>query len=75
MIVIRQSPTADTRPPTCRECGCQTGGGDYCYQHKPYTVWPQKDGSFLTDSRGSRKRVWVEPPADALMRTDPQDEL
>ena len=38
--------------PHCQECGCQTGGGDFCYQHKPYTVTPKKDGSFVVDRLG-----------------------
>ena len=49
----------------CQECHCRTGGGDYCYQHAPYMVWPKADGSFIVDRNG-RKRVWLdEPPSEA----------
>jgi hypothetical protein len=50
--------------PTCQECGCQTGGGQYCYEHVPYMVWPKKDGSFLSD-RGGRLRYWFDDLARA----------
>lgn len=43
----------------CRVCNCQTGGGEYCYEHAPYVVYPQKDGSFLSD-RGGRHRVFID---------------
>jgi hypothetical protein len=49
-------------PPTeggtllCRECRCQTGGGEYCYKHRPYTVWPKADGS-LHDNRYGQHRI------------------
>lgn len=47
----------------CKECGCETGGGEYCYQHAPYLVRPLKDGSFYSDRNG-RKCVWIhEPPS------------
>jgi hypothetical protein len=49
----------------CKECGCQTGGGDYCYQHKPYTVTPLKDGSFRVDRFGVQ-RVWLDAPPAPL---------
>jgi hypothetical protein len=54
-------PHAEKDPTTCRECGCQTGGGDYCYQHKPYMVYPKADGSFLSD-QGGRKRISFDAP-------------
>lgn len=44
-------------PATCRECGCTTGGGDYCYEHKPYMVEPLKDGSYRVYRNGVY-RVW-----------------
>lgn len=50
---------------TCQECGCRTGGGDFCYEHKPYMVYPQKDGTFISDQHG-RKRITLEaPPTNA----------
>jgi hypothetical protein len=61
---IPASPVGST-PPTaqCRECGCRTGGGDYCYQHAPYTVWPLKDGSFRSDRNGL-EHIWlIQPPS------------
>lgn len=48
----------------CKECGCQTGGGEFCYQHAPYMVYPQKDGSFIVDRNG-RRRVWLDEPPSA----------
>jgi hypothetical protein len=50
-------------PGLCKECGCTTGGGEYCYRHAPYMVWPKADGSFLSDRNG-RKHVssFDEPP-------------
>ncbi len=53
--------TKDTPEPTCGECGVRTGGGAYCYQHAPYTVWPLKDGSFRSD-RGGMKHIWLDAP-------------
>jgi len=38
----------------CQACGVQTGGGEYCYEHKPYMVYPQQDGSYLVDRFGRR---------------------
>jgi hypothetical protein len=49
----------DQPRPECRECGVTTGGGDFCYEHAPYMVYPQKDGSFISDRNG-RKRIWVD---------------
>lgn len=57
------SETPNDRP-TCKECGCFTGGADYCYLHAPYTVRPLKDGTFMVDKGGSRLRVSYEPPLD-----------
>ena len=50
---------------TCKECGCETGGGDYCYQHSPRTIWPLKDGSWYEDKNGQRTRHF--PLADENM--------
>lgn len=36
----------------CQECGCTTGGGDYCWQHRPYTVYPLKDGTWRETRNG-----------------------
>jgi len=47
---------------TCKECGCQTGGGDYCYEHAPYMVYPLKDGSFRSTRNGVRHIWFLEPP-------------
>ena len=49
--------------PVCRECGVTTGGGEFCYQHAPYTVWPLKDGTFRVDRNGRKRVEPVEPPA------------
>ena len=38
----------------CKECGCTTGGGDYCFEHSPRTIWPLKDGSWYEDKNGQR---------------------
>jgi hypothetical protein len=51
-------------PSTCQECCCQTGGGDYCYEHAPYTVWPLKDGTRRELRNGQTTHVG-EPPAPA----------
>jgi hypothetical protein len=52
---------------TCRECGTTTGGGEYCWQHAPYTVYPLRDGSFR-ETRNGLTHVWVEscPSCSAL---------
>lgn len=55
-------PLAAIRP-VCRECGVTTGGGEFCYQHAPYTVWPLKDGTFRVDRNGRKRVEPVEPPA------------
>ncbi len=34
------SADTDWGAPRCKECGCQIPGGEHCYQHAPYTVWP-----------------------------------
>ena len=47
--------------PQCKVCHCTTGGGEFCYEHAPYMVYPQADGSFLVDRNG-RKHVWLEEP-------------
>ncbi len=47
----------------CTECGCTTGGGDYCFAHAPYTVWPLKDGSWRTVGSNGTRRVWLEEPS------------
>jgi len=49
------------RQPTCRECGVTTGGGEFCYQHAPYFVWPLKDGSFRSDRNGMT-HIWLTAP-------------
>jgi hypothetical protein len=46
----------------CLECKCQTGGGNYCYEHKPYTVWPKANGTFLVDRNGRKRVSFDEPP-------------
>lgn len=52
----------DPHPPQCKECGCRTGGGEYCFNHAPYTVYPLKDGSFRSTRHGLR-HIWLgEPP-------------
>lgn len=53
---------AETDVPTCAECHCQTGGGAYCYEHKPYMVYPKADGSFIVDRFGRRHVTFDEPP-------------
>lgn len=60
--------TEPTTPARCNECSCQTGGGEYCYRHKPYLVTPLKDGSFYVDRNG-RQHVLVEPMTDAERAT------
>lgn len=45
----------------CKECGCTTGGGEYCFQHAPYTVFPLKDGTFRSNRHGL-KRIWFDEP-------------
>jgi hypothetical protein len=50
---------ADRTAPQCQECHCQTGGGEFCFQHKPYMVYPKADGSFLSDRNG-RKHLWLD---------------
>lgn len=50
--------TKGATTPRCKECNCQTGGGEYCYEHAPYMVWPLKDGSFRSDRNG-RHHVWL----------------
>jgi hypothetical protein len=47
----------------CRECECTTGGGEYCYEHAPYTVWPLKNGTFRYDRNGMKHVVLLEPPS------------
>jgi hypothetical protein len=47
--------------PTCKECGCRTGGGEFCYEHAPYTVIPRKDGSFRSDRNGLHG-IFLSPP-------------
>jgi predicted transcriptional regulator len=61
---------ADRTAPHCQECHCQTGGGEFCYQHAPYTVYPKADGSYLSDRNG-RHRVWLvpEPSQEAELAT------
>ena len=51
----------------CKECGCRTGGGEFCYNHAPYMVYPKADGSFLSDRNG-RHRVSFEAPPSASSR-------
>jgi hypothetical protein len=46
----------------CKECHCKTGGGNYCYEHAPYTVWPKVDGSFHVDRNGRKHISYDEPP-------------
>ena len=53
----------------CEICGTQTGGGLFCYEHQPYMIFPQKDGSFISD-RGGRKRVWLEEPPNIVERNE-----
>jgi len=48
-------------PTHCKECGVMTGGGEFCYVHAPYTVWPLKDGSFRS-TRGGLKHLWLDEP-------------
>jgi hypothetical protein len=50
----------------CQECGCTTGGGTFCYQHAPYTVYPLKDGTFLRDRNGQRDHLSFDPPAESV---------
>ena len=56
-----EHPRSIPSAPQCKECGCTTGGGSYCFEHAPYTVWPLKDGSWYEDRSGQRRRVSVEP--------------
>lgn len=42
---------------TCKECGCTTGGGQYCYEHAPFVVTPLKDGTCYVDRNGQRTHV------------------
>jgi hypothetical protein len=46
----------------CKECHCKTGGGNYCYEHAPYTVWPKADGTFIVDRNGRKHVFFDEPP-------------
>jgi hypothetical protein len=54
----------------CGECGCTTGGALFCYEHKPYMVYPKADGSFLVDRYGRRHVSFDEPPTPAHPLTD-----
>lgn len=47
----------------CAICHCQTGGAGFCYEHAPYMVYPQADGSFLVDRNGRKHVSFEEPPA------------
>lgn len=53
------SPSSVERQTECRECHVRTGGGDYCYEHAPYMVFPKADGSFISDRQG-RKRIYLD---------------
>jgi hypothetical protein len=57
------APVVSPPLPVCKECGCQTGGGEYCYEHKPYTVSPLKDGTFRVDRFGMQRISFEEPPS------------
>lgn len=59
---------------TCKECGCRTGGGDYCFAHKPYMVYPLKDGSFRVHRNGV-KRIWLDEPPTLETEGIKEDEL
>lgn len=47
---------------TCKECGCTTGGAEYCFEHKPYTVTPLKDGSYRVNRHGVTRVSFDAPP-------------
>lgn len=51
-------------PSECQICKCTTGGGLFCYEHAPYIVHPQVDGTFIIDRNGQRSRVSYEHPDD-----------
>lgn len=48
----------------CKECGCTTGGGTFCYEHAPYMVYPKADGSFISDRNGRKHISFDEPPSE-----------
>jgi hypothetical protein len=48
---------------TCKECGCTTGGAEFCFEHAPYMVYPKADGSFISDRNGRKHISFDEPPA------------
>ena len=54
---------------TCKECGCTTGGGEYCYRHAPYTVHPLKDGSFRS-TRNGLTHIWFDEPPSPLSESE-----
>jgi hypothetical protein len=43
--------------PKCVECDGETNGELYCVEHKPFMVWPKKDGTFIIDRFNEQQRV------------------
>ncbi len=58
--------------PQCKECHCRTGGGEFCYNHAPYMVYPKADGSFISDRCG-RHHIWLDDLALKPADTGAQD--
>jgi hypothetical protein len=55
--------------PTCLVCGCRITAGEYCFEHKPYMVWPLADGTFRSDRFG-RRHVSIDDLGDLLSRAE-----